>query len=199
VESLVNDRTTRLTAHAPDRVDRLFAAQRAAFLADPFPSAAARIARLRALKRQLARYQDLLADAMSRDFGYRAPVESKIFDVLSTSLDASHAIGHVRRWMRPSRRRNELLLTGNGLRVEYQPKGVVGIIVPWNFPVYLAFGPLIAALAAGNRAMLKMPPATPATNAVVERLLAEVFDRSEERRVGKECRRLCRSRWSPYH
>lgn len=182
----MNDRTARLTADAPSRVDRLFAAQRAAFLSAPYPSAAERIARLRALKRQLARYQDLLADAMSRDFGYRAPVESKIFDVLSTALDAGHAIGHVRRWMRASRRRNELLLSGNGLRVVYQPKGVVGIIVPWNFPVYLAFGPLIAALAAGNRAMLKMPPATPATNAVVERLLAEVFDESVVALVGEE-------------
>ena len=171
---------------APDRLLRIFAAQRAAALAHPYPAASERIAKLKALKRQLARYQDLLAEAMQRDFGHRSHIESKIFDLLSTVMDIDHSIAHLRSWMKPRRRANGLLLLGNGLRVQYQPKGVIGIIVPWNFPIYLSLGPLIAAIAAGNRAMLKMPPATPATNAVLERMLGEVFNEDEVALSGAE-------------
>ena len=64
----------------------------------------------------------------------------------------------------------------NKLHVQYQPKGVVGVIVPWNFPVYLALGPLVAALAAGNRVMIKLSEFTPATNDVLRRMLKEIFD-----------------------
>ena len=94
-------------------------------------------------------------------------------------LEADHAIHHLRRWMRPSKRRTELLFLSNRLSVQYQPKGVVGVIVPWNFPVYLALGPLIAALAAGNRVMIKLPEITPNTNAMLRRMLVEVFNEDE--------------------
>ncbi|MEX3012677.1 aldehyde dehydrogenase family protein [Acinetobacter baumannii] len=101
-------------------------------------------------------------------------------------LEADHAIHHLRRWMRPSKRRTELLFLSNRLSVQYQPKGVVGVIVPWNFPVYLALGPLIAALAAGNRVMIKLPEITPNTNAMLRRMLAEVFNEDEVAVFGEE-------------
>ena len=78
------------------------------------------------------------------------------------------------------------MFLSNHLCVQYQPKGVVGVIVPWNFPVYLALGPLIAAIAAGNRVMIKLPEVTPATNAVVKRMLAEVFSEDEVAVFGEE-------------
>jgi coniferyl-aldehyde dehydrogenase len=124
--------------------------QRAAFEADPYPLADRRRERIKAPKRQISRYQDVLANAMSKDFGFRAPTESKVLDLLGSMLEANHAIAHLKRWMRPSRRAAELLFLTNSLSVTYQPKGVVGVIVPWNFPIYLALGSLIAALAAGN-------------------------------------------------
>src|SRR5574337_444476 len=164
----------------------IFAAQRQAFTAQPYPSADSRRAHLRALKRQLHRYQDLLADAMSSDFGFRSPAESKMLDILGSTLEINHAISHLGRWMKPSRRSTELLFLTNRLRVTYQPKGVVGIIVPWNFPLYLALGPLAAALAAGNRAMIKMPEVTPATNAVLRRMLAEAFPTDLVAVIGEE-------------
>lgn len=167
------------------RMLALFAAQRAAFRRAPDPSAADRRRRLIALRTQIKRYQDVLTEAMSRDFGYRAAAESKMLDLLGSVLEANHAIAHLARWMRPSRRRTELLFLGNRLEVRYQPKGVVGVVVPWNFPIYLALGPLIAALAAGNRVMIKMPEITPATNAVLARLLAEVFAADEVAIVGE--------------
>ncbi len=179
-------RMPRLNSEATVRVARLFAAQRAAFEADPFPPAEARRAKLKALKQQISRYQDVLVAAMSQDFGFRAPAESKMLDLLGATLDANHAISQLKRWMKPSRRATELLFLSNSLQVTYQPKGVVGVIVPWNFPVYLAVGPLIAALAAGNRVMLKMPEITPATNTALARLLGEIFREDEVAVVGEE-------------
>src|SRR5882762_783611 len=168
------------------RVARVFAAQRAAFDADPYPSAAHRRVNIKALKRQISRYQDVLADAMSRDFGFRAPTESKMLDLLGSTLEVNHAVAHLKRWMKPSRRATELLFLTNNLSVTYQPKGVVGVIVPWNFPIYLAVGPLIAALAAGNRVMIKMSEITPATNGALKRLLGEIFQEDEVAVTGEE-------------
>ena len=184
----MNDSTreSRQALSAVERVQRLFAAQRAACLAQPYPSAGERLSRLKALKRQTQRYQDLLAEAMSADFGHRPAAESKMLDLLGSVLDANHAIAHVKRWMKPSRRSTELLFLGNRIQVTYQPKGVVGVIVPWNFPIYLAVGPLVTALAAGNRVLIKMSEVTPATNAVFKRLLGEVFDEDLVAVVGEE-------------
>ena len=182
----MNDRLAVPTDQAATRVTRIFEAQREAFAAEPYPTVAQRRQSLRALKRELHRYQDLLADAMSRDFGFRSTAESKMLDVLASTLEINHAISHVRRWMRPSRRSTELLFLTNSLRVVYQPKGVVGVIVPWNFPLYLALGPLAAALAAGNRVMIKMPEVTPETNAVLRRLLRDAFNEDQVAVVGEE-------------
>jgi coniferyl-aldehyde dehydrogenase len=178
--------TSRLKIEATERVAHLFARQQATFQTKPYPPANERVAMLKALKKQIGRYQDLLAEAMSEDFGYRSHTESKITDLMGSMLDVNHTISHLKRWMKPSRRSTELLFFSNSLQVTYQPKGVVGVIVPWNFPVYLALGPLIASLAAGNRVMIKMPEITPATNAVLERMLSEIFNEDEVAVVGEE-------------
>ncbi len=184
----MNDSTRQAqqALEAVERVQRLYAAQRAACLAQPYPSADERLERLRALKRQTQRYQDLLAEAMSADFGFRPAAESKMLDLLGSVLEANHAVSHLKRWMKPSKRSTELLFLGNSVKVMYQPKGVVGVIVPWNFPIYLAMGPLVTALAAGNRVMIKMSEVTPATNAVFKTLLGEVFGEDLVAVVGEE-------------
>jgi coniferyl-aldehyde dehydrogenase len=180
----MNDRTMAVDAVA--RIADTFALQRRAYDASPYPQAAERRANLRALKRQLLRCQDELADAIHIDFGWRSHTESLMLDVLPSVLGIDHALRHLKRWMRPSRRATELLFLSNSLRVHYQPKGVVGVIATWNFPVYLSIGPLAAALAAGNRVMLKMPEVTPATNAVVKRMLSQVFGEDLVAVVGGE-------------
>lgn len=184
----MNDSTRQAqqALEAVERVQRLYDAQRAACLAQPYPSADERLERLRALKRQTQRYQDLLAEAMSADFGFRPAAESKMLDLLGSVLEANHAVSHLKRWMKPSKRSTELLFLGNSVKVLYQPKGVVGVIVPWNFPIYLAMGPLVTALAAGNRVMIKMSEVTPATNAVFKTLLGEVFGEDLVAVVGEE-------------
>lgn len=161
-------------------------AQRSAFAAQPCPSASERQDKLRRLRAVLLKHQDALAQAMSDDFGGRSVSESKLMDVMGCILHIDHAIGQVRRWMKPQRRHTELLFLGNSAWVEYQPKGVVGIIVPWNFPVYLAVGPLVAALVAGNRAMLKMSELTPHTTRALRTALAEAFAQDEVCVLGGE-------------
>ena len=167
-----------------ERLQRLHAGQRAAFAASPYPPASERRARLQALRAALRSHQDRLVEAISADFGGRSAFESRLSDVLGPVLEINHALAHLGRWMRSKRRRTELLFATNRAYVMYQPKGVVGIIAPWNFPVYLALGPLIAAITAGNRAMIKMSEYTPRTTDAVRRMLAECFAEDEVAVVG---------------
>lgn len=153
--------------------------QRAAFQRHPYPPAAERKQKLRALRAALRQRQDELCDAIAKDFGGRSRTESLMADVLGPVLEINHALSHLGRWMKRKRRSTELLFFPNRVWIEYQPKGVVGIISPWNFPGYLTLGPLVAALAAGNRAMIKMSELTPATTEAMQRLLAGCFAEDE--------------------
>lgn len=169
-----------------EALEAAFAAQKQAFSAQPYPEYAYRADQLKRLKRAIAANQDALAEAMDTDFGRRSHNESKLIDVLGSMLDINHSLRALKRWMKPSKRRPELLFTTNSVSVRYQPKGVVGIIVPWNFPVYLAVSPLVAALAAGNRVMVKMSESTPQTAKTFAAILAEVFSQDEVAVVGGE-------------
>ena len=121
-----------------NELEMWFAELHAAYQAEPAASYAVRKHRLLALKKQLSRYQDVLAQAMSQDFGGRCHTESVMADILAPILDINHVVRHLKSWMKPSRRPTEWLFKGNKLEVRYQPKGVVGIICPWNFPLYLS-------------------------------------------------------------
>ena len=140
---------------------------------DYYPTRGERKAKLRALKRVLQRYQDRIATAVSADFGGRSATETKLVEVLGPVLEINHALHSVGRWMKPRRRRTELMFKTISVWVSYQPKGVVGIITPWNFPLYLALGPLVAALAAGNRATIKMSEFSPRTTDLLAQMVAE--------------------------
>lgn len=153
--------------------------QRAAFNAAPYPSAEQRIDDIRRLKDRTVAYEQELTSAMNTDFGRRAPEESLFGDILPSVMAARYAAKKVRKWMKPERRHVHPLYQPAKARVFYQPVGVVGIVVPWNYPVYLALGPLIAALAAGNRAMIKVSEYAPETGRVLRRLLAECFDEDQ--------------------
>ncbi|MDM0015417.1 coniferyl aldehyde dehydrogenase [Variovorax sp. J22P168] len=160
---------------AIDTLQRTLALQRKACLAAPYPALAERRRDLKALRLALQRWQDPLAHAMSADFGRRSESECKMLDVLGPALQIDHAIAHLRQWMRSARRGVDWMFLGNSARVVYQPKGVVGVIAAWNFPVVESVGPLVAALAAGNRVMIKMSEFSPRCTEVLRRMLAEVF------------------------
>ncbi|WP_304641242.1 coniferyl aldehyde dehydrogenase [Pseudomonas sp.] len=156
-------------------MQQLFERQRIAFRALPMPDAASRSAQLKALKAALIAHQQALISAVDSDFGRRSADETRLAELLPSVEAIRYTLRHLKRWMRPSRRRVGLAFQPGAAQVIYQPLGVVGIIVPWNYPLFLALGPLITALAAGNRVMLKMSESTPATSAALASMLSTVF------------------------
>lgn len=152
---------------------------RRAWAAEPSPTAAVRRDRLDRLVKLIQRHRDELCDAISRDFGGRARLESLMADVFTTIEEVRHARRHLGRWMRPRRVSPSWLFLPSRARIQYQPLGVVGIISPWNYPVNLALAPLAAALAAGNRVLLKPSELTPATSSLLQVLLGEAFTADE--------------------
>ena len=160
---------------AQHELEALFHAQRLAFAADPLPSAAVRRGRLGELADMLRRHADELAAAIDADFGGRPRDETRLLELFPSIEAVRYARARVTGWMRPDRRHVSIWFQPGRAEVRYQPLGVVGIIVPWNYPLYLAVGPLVAALAAGNRVMLKMSEYTPEFGALFERLIANTF------------------------
>ena len=133
------------------------ALQRAAYFAHPVPTLAERKADLRTLQRFIRENKQALCDAISADYGHRSQHETLLAEVFPAMDGVSHVIGSLRKWMRPQRRSVDLRnFIGASNRVIPQPLGVVGIIVPWNFPLHLSLIPLTYVFAAGNRAMVKM-------------------------------------------
>ena len=122
-----------------------------------------------------------LCDAMSSDFGHRSKDQSVLSDISVTIDTLKFAKKHLRSWMRPSRRSVQFPLGIFGARaaVHYQPKGVIGIISPWNFPVNLTFAPLAGVFAAGNRAMIKPSEFTAKTSELMADLIARYYEEEE--------------------
>ncbi|PKF49240.1 coniferyl-aldehyde dehydrogenase [Enterovibrio nigricans] len=149
--------------------------QKTAFQAAPYPSYAERINDLKQLKKGLLASKQTLLMALEKDFHYRSHDESLLGDIYSSLSSIDYAVKHLRKWMKPQKRHVGIVFQPAKAEVIYQPRGVVGIISPWNYPVFLAMGPLVAALAAGNRAMIKVSEFTPHTNTVLARLLADIF------------------------
>ena len=156
--------------------------QKAAHLGDGPWTAEQRIARLDRCIQLLIDHRRAFEEALNEDFGNRSREQTALTDVAGSIGPLKHARDHVRRWMRTERRRTTpavLGLFGAKAEVRYQPKGVVGVISPWNFPVQLTFGPLAGVLAAGNRAMIKPSEFTPATSDLLARLFADAFPEEE--------------------
>ncbi|NMY42370.1 coniferyl aldehyde dehydrogenase [Pseudomonas sp. WS 5013] len=158
-----------------EALEPLLAAQRAAYRANPMPSAEQRRAWLKALRELILGEKQALIEAVSRDFSNRAAEETLLAEIMPSLHGIDYASKRLGKWMKPSRRSVGLAFQPAAAKVVYQPLGVVGVIVPWNYPLYLAFGPLIGALAAGNRVMIKMSESTPATSQLVKELLARIF------------------------
>lgn len=153
--------------------------QQRAFLAEGPPCLATRKQRLRRLREAILASRGELAAAISADFGNRSPYETDIMELVPAIQAIDYHIKHLRRFMKPERRHVGMTYRAGSAHVEYQPKGVIGIMAPWNYPVSLVMVPLATALAAGNRAMLKPSELTERTSAVIERLLSATFAADE--------------------
>lgn len=141
-------------------------------------SAKERLARLDRLKANILGRREALADALFAD--YRKPrAEAESTEILPVLMELAHTAKHLKSWMKPRKVDTPLLLTGTHSEVRYEPKGVVLVIAPWNYPFNLAIAPLIAAVSAGNCVMLKASEKTPHVAAFLESLIKDTFDPSE--------------------
>ncbi|WP_095081564.1 coniferyl aldehyde dehydrogenase [Pseudomonas sp. Irchel s3h17] len=160
---------------ALNELNDLFTAQRQAYAANPMPPAAQRQQWLKALRDLLSDERQALIDAISQDFSNRSADETLLAELMPSLHCIHYASKHLKGWMKASPRKVGAAFQPAKAKVVYQPLGVIGIIVPWNYPLYLAIGPLVGALSAGNRVMLKLSESTPATGALLKTLLAKVF------------------------
>lgn len=143
------------------------------FNLSPYPKVAQRVQWLQALEQGVRHYNDKLCQAISIDFGHRSINETQLLEIMPTLSGLAYQIKHVKRWMQVKQRKVHYSYWPAHNQVLAQPLGVIGIIVPWNYPIFLAMGPLMAALAAGNKVMLKLSEYTPATNSVLKAMLEE--------------------------
>jgi coniferyl-aldehyde dehydrogenase len=151
--------------------------QRAAFLADPFPSPQERQGLLGALGGMLVSHRAQIQAALSSDFGVHPSVAADLIEVLGPAGRAGYAAEQLQSWMANEPRATDPALYGTGRAyVQPQPKGVVGNIVPWNFPFDLSLGPLIEMLAAGNRVVIKPSEYTPACAELLREMVHATFD-----------------------
>lgn len=138
-------------------LEACLALQRKAYFADPIPTHEERKADLRKLQRLVRENKEAIITAINADYGNRSRHETLFAEIFPAIDGVEHALRHLRKWMKPQRRAVDLRnFMGARNRVIPQPLGVIGVIVPWNFPVNLTILPLIYILAAGNRAMVKM-------------------------------------------
>ena len=164
------------------RMKSVLERQRAAFLKEGAPSAEKRIDWLDRAIGLLVGHKDAIADALREDFGHRSVHATLLTDVSGSIAPLKHARANLKSWMkRESRKVTPALLGLFGARayVVYQPKGVVGVISPWNFPVNLTFTPLAGIFASGNRAMIKPSEFTPRTSALMEQMFRSAYDETE--------------------
>ena len=152
--------------------------QRSAFLDDPFPSLDERRQLLGALAAMVMSHRTQIQEAMSADFGVHPTLATDLIEVLGVAGRAMYVAEHLEAWMSPEDRDAPAELYGTGRAyVSPQPKGVVGNIVPWNFPFDLSVGPLVEMLAAGNRVIIKPSEYTPACAQALRDMIRATFDR----------------------
>ena len=152
------------------------ALQRHAAREQPNPSLAQRRADLKALRRFIEDHEDALCEAISRDYGHRSWHETRLTELLPVLKEVDHALAHLADWMKVQHRQVDRLAFGLASnRVIPQPLGVVGVIVPWNFPINLSFLPLTTLFAAGNRALVKMSEHSPHLTALLQSRIGDYF------------------------
>jgi coniferyl-aldehyde dehydrogenase len=147
-----------------------------AFSNQPNPSIEARITLLKKIRAKLIQKENDLIAASNQDFGIRSKFDTQMADFMPVLGGIDHITKHLYKWLKPSKRKVSLQFMPSKAHVEYVPKGVVGVISPWNYPIQLALMPVVTALAAGNRVMLKVSEYTPATNKVIKDILEPFSD-----------------------
>lgn len=156
-------------------ITKQFQQQQHAFYGEPYPDLQSRQRRLQQLAVALKTHSNALCEAVATDFGQRSHDETRLLEIAPCLQGISYQLKHLKKWLKPEKRRVHYTFAPASNSVLAQPLGVVGIIVPWNYPIFLALSPLMAALAAGNQVMLKLSEFTPATNKVLQALCQQAL------------------------
>ena len=162
---------------AISELHRVHGVQRTAHLADPSPTLEERRGHLMALAGMVLSHRVQIQAAMTADFAVSPELFTDLVEVLGIAGRAAYAAEHLEAWMAEDEREADPALFGTArAAVRYQPKGVIGNIVPWNFPFDLSVGPLVEMLAAGNRVIIKPSDYTPACAELLRQMVSETFD-----------------------
>lgn len=169
---------TDINDNAISELEESFAIQRAAYLKAPYPSMAERLELLERIPAMLMANGKRIAQALNSDYGHHSELTAYMFDVVNVAGRAQYVASMLPAWMAREERPMEPHIYGSSKAyIEYQPKGVIGNMPAWNFPVDLSVGPLCEMLAAGNRVIIKPSEQTPAVGEVLAEMIAATFDR----------------------
>ena len=152
--------------------------QQTAFLDNGAPDYKQRIEALNKLKKAIGEYKEEIVAAVQEDFGHRSDTETWVTEIVTVLNEIMATKSHLKKWMKPTNPGRSISAGMAKSRVIYQPKGVIGIMGAWNYPVLLVLSPLIGVIAAGNSAIIKPSDITPKAGEVVKRMIASTFDES---------------------
>ena len=170
--------TSSKLSEVRQEVERIFKLQKANQQKVANSTTNERRKKLDRLHKTVLKYRQEIRDALYNDFR-KHPSEVDIAEIYAVTSDIKHTRDYLARWMRPKKVDTPLAQLGSSSYVHYEPKGVVLIISPWNFPINLTFGPLVSAIAAGNCVVLKPSEHTPHASAIMKKIVNELFDESE--------------------
>ncbi|MYM26866.1 aldehyde dehydrogenase family protein [Duganella sp. CY15W] len=161
-----------------ETITTAFDAQLATALRWRESTAAERLARVKRLRDAILARREAIYTAFEKDFR-KPPAEVEASELLPVLDEIRHVLGRLKRWMKPHKVWPTSTMLGTSAKVQYQPRGRVLIVAPWNYPFSLCLGPLVSAIAAGNTAIIKPSEMTPAVSALLVELMADVFPSNE--------------------
>ncbi len=163
---------------ATNEIQRLFDLQQKSQFRVANETARQRKAKLKKLHKAVLAYRPQIKEALYKDYR-KHPSEVDLTEIYPVTSELKHAKRNIRRWTRAHRVATPLALLGSSSHIKYEPKGVVLIISPWNFPINLTIGPLVSAIAAGNTVIIKPSEHTPHASALMKKMVEEVFSEEE--------------------
>ncbi len=165
---------------AIQELQRVFQLQKAAFMRTPYPSAKQRIDLMQRVPGMLRKYRGKILQALDADFSGHSHDQGDLLEILGMFDRAKFNIDHVAKWMKPvSKASNPITQGDSKAYIKYQPKGVIGNMVSWNFPFDIAVGPMLDQLGAGNRVIIKPSDLSPACGQLLKEMCTETFDEDQ--------------------
>lgn len=173
----------RATVQRDSELDASFSLLRRAWQTEPVVPLERRRRALEALKRAITRSTPQMVAAANADFGCRSEFTTKVGDILTMQSELDYVLRRLSAWAKPEARRTELHFRFGRGQVQHQALGVVGVLAPWNYPFRLALGPVVAAVAAGNRVLLKPSELAPRSAELTRSIVAAAFETDHVRTV----------------